>query len=112
MRRLIWCCALLIACDAGGPTDTDDPDTGTIDEGCPQVNIWVDGPDMPRVGDTWTVLLKCDEAVMVGPMILRFDPSEFALISENEVTFQSEGEAEMRVQVGSYVERMTVVVTE
>ena len=103
---------LLCGCGPDQPTDTDDGDSETRDEGCPDVNIWVDGPEAPQVGDEWTVVMKCEDAVMVGPMILRFDPPEIATVTENEVTFVQAGTASMRVQVGSYVERMDVVVTE
>ena len=94
--------------------DTDEPETKHTDtdeyEGCDETTIDARGPDQPVVGDEWTVWLKCDGALMQGPMVIRFTPADFATLDENVVTFTTAGEASMRVQVGGYREDMDVTV--
>ena len=100
--------AVLVAGCAGDDTDTDTDvpiDTGDRDtgqEGCDGVTVYVDGRDPPQVGDVWTVLLRCDGTTITGPMVLRIDPVDLALLDENTLTFQREGEGTVRAQVGSF----------
>lgn len=111
--------ALLVCTACGGPedTDTDLPiDTGPVDTGCPEIFVEATGPNPPQVGDTWTVLMKCqesatEESVITGPMILRPNPADAAQIDAPDVTFLKAGELSLMVQVGSYrvTERITVV---
>ena len=98
---------LLLAC-AAPPADTDVEAQDTVDtadtggrDPCEALTIDVTGPQPPRVGDTWTVWLYCDEALETGSMVLRFDPPDFATIDANSATFLYAGQATMRVQVGS-----------
>ena len=63
-----------------------------------------------KVGDEWTVLMRCDGAILQGPMVIRFTPPDFANLSENVVTFTTAGTASMRVQVGAYREDVDITV--
>ena len=95
--------------DTGDPGSTGTGDTNDY-EPCIDTEIWVDGPEEPQIGDQWTVLMKCDGAVMTGPMVLQFDPLDFATTSENVVTFVQSGSARMMVQMGGYREYKDVEV--
>lgn len=111
-----WACLLLLlgAC-AGGDTDTGPPvDTGDPFVGCQETYIFVDGRETPQVGDSWTLLMKCDDdgAVIQGPAIIRITPIELATVDENVLTFQQLGNGEIRMQVGTYVARKDVTVVE
>ena len=64
------------------PTDTD---TDTDDDGCEETWIHYLGEDEPRVGDEWTVWMKCDGALMMGAYIIQLDPTNFASLSNAEV---------------------------
>jgi hypothetical protein len=111
----------MLACsgspDSASPEETADtspyvaPDT---DEGCESLEIRHDDadPDPPAAGDSWTVWLYCDEALMTGAMIVQFDPTDFATVDENVVTFAYAGTGTLRVQVGSYRAEEPVTVTE
>lgn len=112
MRIVLW---MALAGCAGGAeeTDTDEP-VDTEDTYVPCTDTWIEfeGPEAPRVGDSWTVYLYCDGALMMGAMILRFEPPEFATLDENVATFQQAGTAVMKVQMGTYREEMEVTVSE
>lgn len=116
MRFLPLAVLLLAACGSEEETDEPIPDTDRPDTGCPELFVWVDGPQPPRVGDTWTVLLKCRErdnreSTITGPMVLRADPASAASIDIPEVTFLEPGPLSLRVQVGSFrvTEDITVI---
>ncbi|NOY25135.1 MAG: hypothetical protein GXP62_04600 [Oligoflexia bacterium] len=90
--------------DAGGTT-------GTVDfQGCDENRIDYIGPDEPVVGDEWIVWLYCDEALLNGPMVLRFDPLDFASVADNVATWRLEGTGTMFVQTGSQRAEMEVTV--
>ena len=57
----------------------------------------------PRVGDEWNILMVCDGTIMMGAYILRFTPSDVAVIdsSTSDVVFVQEGSATMLLQVGN-----------
>ena len=116
MRRMLLIAALMVGCL---PSSDEVEETGSVDQppevefdGCDELEIRYTGPDEPVVGDSWSVLLYCDGALLTGPLVLRFNPPEFATIDENTVTFVQVGTAEMRVQVGAMRETMDVTVTE
>jgi hypothetical protein len=117
MRALFLILLAMTACGRDEDTDTDVPiDTGPVDTGCPELFVESTGPNPPQVGDTWTVLLKCqesatEESVITGPMILRPNPLDAAQIDAPEVTFLKAGELSLLVQVGSYrvTEQITVL---
>lgn len=68
---------------------------------CDALELEVDGPQPPVVGDEWAVWLFCDGSLLTGTMVLRFDPPDVASTDSNHATFVAAGEATMRMQVGS-----------
>ena len=46
--------------------------------------------------------MRCDNALMLGPMVIQFTPPDFAKLEERTVIFTTSGDASMRVQVGAY----------
>ncbi|MFK7931290.1 MAG: hypothetical protein AB8H79_24115 [Myxococcota bacterium] len=111
MRTWIVLLALVGCGSDDGPTDVvDSGDTGEPDRGCDETELFIDGPDSPRVSQSWTVLMRCDGDTLAGPMIVRFTPSELVTIDENEVTFVGDGDGELRVQVGVFVETLAVTI--
>ena len=112
MRIVLWL-ALAGCAGSGQETDTDEPvDTEDTYVPCNETTIEYEGPDAPSVGDSWTVYMYCDGALMTGGMILRFEPVEFATLDENVATFQQAGTGLMKVQMGTYREEMEVTVAE
>ena len=104
--------------DGDGLFDCDDPDcvdTPDCDEDsrCEDEDLEIDvlGPLAPSVGDDWTVWLRCDGATLIGTLVLRFDPPDFATTDVNQVTFRRAGTGEMTVQVGGYRASMDVTVS-
>lgn len=119
----------LTACIVPGTGDEDDDDgTNTSGEdggnangndggaeeyeGCEETWVNYVGEDEPVVGDEWTVWLYCDDALLTGPMIIRFDPLDFATVYDNVVTWRQTGEAMMYVQTGAERAELTVTVGE
>jgi hypothetical protein len=95
---------VLLGCTGTEPVDSAPApveDTDTPEDPCDVLSLRVDGEDPPHVGDTWTVWMLCDDALMTGAMRLTFDPPDFARIDENNAEFLYEGDATMRLQVGS-----------
>lgn len=90
-----------------GRTDSDEPEGKA---GCEEVAIKVIGEEPPVVGDSWTLYLDCDGAVMTGTTVVRVDPADFATLADNVVTWTTAGTADLSVQVGStrLVEEVTV----
>lgn len=110
----MWLLALVLAgCDDGfeyvEDTDVDTQDTNEPDP-CQQLDIRWDGPDDPVVGDEWTVLLYCDDALVMGALIVRVEPASMATLSENVVTWAEAGTATLTVQKGSDIAETTVEV--
>lgn len=120
MRYLPLFLFVLFACN--GPaedTDTDEPrDTAVEGSGCPELFIWFNGPEEPRVGDRWDpILLKCledngNESTLTGPMRITVDPNSAVDIDETTLLFLEPGPVDIRVQVGSYRKTDTVDVKE
>lgn len=113
MRPLILLAALA-ACGDKEPLDTAPEVTDSRDDepqGCGVVELDVDGPEAPRVGDVWTVWLRCDGATMLGATVLRFDPPTIATLDDNVATFVEAGDATMTMQVGAYRETLTLTVS-
>jgi hypothetical protein len=104
--------------DGDGLFDCDDPDCADTqdcaeDSGCEDDELEIDvlGPLAPSVGDDWMVWLRCDGATLIGTLVLRFDPPDFATTEVNQVTFRRAGTGEMTVQVGGYRASMDVTVS-
>lgn len=87
------------------PSETDDPL-------CDAITIDYDGPDEPHVGDTWTVWLRCDDALVTGPTIIQSDPLDFMRLDENVVTWVYAGTGTLKVQVGTLIAYETVTVVD
>jgi hypothetical protein len=117
--------SLLLACtgaesDSASDIDTaPDEDDGYTGFQCDEEDLEIDplglkgsSTSSPVVGDEWIVWLRCDGVTLTGPMIIQFDPLDFATLDENVVTFIMAGDAEMRVQVGGYQASMDLTVTE
>lgn len=97
----------LVACtgkveDSAEPADTDydPPPQGTT---CEELWIKVNGEEPPVVGDTWTVWLYCDDALLTGTFILGVDPPTAATIEQDttNLTWVEAGPATVNLQVGS-----------
>jgi hypothetical protein len=105
--------AALAACGDKEPLETATPTEDSDDvepQGCGVVELDVDGPEAPKVGDSWTVWLRCDGATMLGATVLRFDPPTIATLDDNVATFVEAGDATMTMQVGAYRESLTLTV--
>jgi hypothetical protein len=87
------------------PTETEDPL-------CEAITVDYDGPDEPHVGDTWTVWLRCDEALVTGPTIIQSDPLDFMHLKDNVVTWVYAGTGTLKVQVGTLIAYETVTVVD
>ncbi|MBK7757676.1 MAG: hypothetical protein IPI35_15000 [Deltaproteobacteria bacterium] len=112
MRALILLAALA-ACGDKEPLETATPveDSDDVEpQGCGVVELDVQGPEAPKVGDSWTVWLRCDGATMLGATVLRFDPPSIATLDDNVATFVEAGETTMTMQVGVYRETLTFTV--
>lgn len=114
MMRCVAIMMLGMAC-AGDASDTDTDslvvDTGRDTEaGCDEVTVYVDGREMPQVGDRWTVLLRCDGVTLTGPMVIQVEPLRLATVEENVLTFVEEGSGVVRAQVGSFRASREVIV--
>lgn len=105
--------AALTACGDKEPLDTStavDDSRDDEPQGCGVVELDVQGPAEPRVGDSWTVWLRCDGATMLGATVLRFDPPTIATLEDNVATFVDSGDATMTMQVGAYRESLSLTV--
>ena len=112
---ILWA-ALTLGCgpEVAPQADTGEPAAQNTDppEECASVELDIIGPEEPRVGDEWTVWLRCDGATLAGAMRLYFDPPDFAAVDVNVVTFIQAGTATMTMQVGSYSASTDVTVSE
>lgn len=111
--------ASLLACAPDEVVDTgpdaevvDTEDSGSDQPTCDTAEIRVDGEDPPTVGDEWNIFLWCDDTLLMGATIVRFDPPEIAELYENTATFVEPGEAVLYMQVGRYTGSRTVTVSE
>lgn len=108
-----------LGCGAHDVEDTgDEPvivDSGDGSSGgwdCADVSVGIDGDDPPTVGDSWYILLWCDDTLLTGSMVVRFDPPEVARLDENEATFIEPGDATLFVQVGRHNASRTVTIAD
>lgn len=67
---------------------------------CESTTLDILGTEVPVVGDEWVIWLDCDGVRLTGPMVIAFDPIDFATIDENLVTFLYAGTAELTVDSG------------
>lgn len=94
---------------SGDSADSADEDD---EHSCDQVELDLLGPEAPIVGDTWTIWVDCDGTRLLGPMVVRFEPSDFALVDDNVAVFQYAGKATLNVRSGVYALDTEVTVTE
>lgn len=104
------------AADSGPDTAPSDTAPATTESPAPDpcdiVEIDYDGPDEPEVGDAWTLFMRCDGALMLGPSVIQFDPVTFASIDENVITFLESGTGLLSMQTGAYQAELEIVVSE
>ncbi|TVQ93117.1 MAG: hypothetical protein EA397_04915 [Deltaproteobacteria bacterium] len=127
MRALIFSFLMLLgACDPENDGDPDDSDPSGPHErpvesdtirGCAETYIVTDGPEIPQVGLSWNLVMRCiyedeTQSTLGGPMIVSAQPHHAVQIQDNKVTFLEAGELTLRMQVGAYRERMDVLVLE
>ncbi len=97
--------------DTAGIATTNPTPTNTyVPDPCDVVEIDYDGEDEPSVGDSWTLFMRCDGAVMMGATVIQFDPMSFATIAENVITFQEVGAGTLFMQTGSYQAELDITV--
>lgn len=82
------------------------------DEGCAQVELRYDGPDAPVVGDQWTLLLFCDDALLTGSSVIRWAPDELGTLNENVFTFGAAVTGTLTMKVGTHTAEREVSVGE
>lgn len=120
MTRWFPVLSLMLACseaspDSGAPAvveDSGEPEHEEERDDCEEISIKVIGDEPPSVGDTWTVYLNCDAAVLTGTTVVRVDPVDLATIDDNVITWDLAGEGTLRVQVGNMRVEDTVVVSD
>ena len=127
--HLLLVVLLLTACrpkpEYNWDTDTGTVDTGAVDTssdsadtedssemGCTDWAIDALGPKQPVVGDAWTIWLSCDDARVVGPIVITWDPGDFVDLDENVATFLYAGDATLYVSTGRVDLEKAVTVTE
>jgi hypothetical protein len=104
---------LLLGCADEPATDTSDasinvgPETEPETEGC-EVSVRVDAVPVeelpnPSVGDSWTLIMYCDETVLMGPAVLRIHPADLATleVSTPTLNFVKAGTGEIQYQLGN-----------
>ncbi len=107
----------LLACADGGALDSAADSAATVVDtppptACDVVGFQIDGPEAPRVGDSWTILLTCDDAIVTGAFRLAFSPPDFVRWEDTTATFRRAGSATLTGQAGTRRATMDVVVTQ
>jgi len=111
MRGLFWLGWL--GCAGSTPLDTSEAtlDIGDSDsensEPC-DVSVRVNAVPVndlpnPRVGESWTLIMYCDDTVLMGPAVLRIDPTDLATLDSSSptLTFIKAGAGEIEYQLGN-----------
>lgn len=113
LYRLFFFAALTSCTPEKDPVDTSDPlslpqdDTAEEAEPC-VLSVRVDAvpvedlPD-PVVGESWYLLMYCDETLMLGASVLRIEPSHLGTLDPEDpiITFAAAGSGNILYQVGS-----------
>jgi len=99
------------AADGGNAEDSAPPginlehDTGPVTE-C-ESHIRVHGSRLselgnPRVGESWEVLMWCDNILELGAYVLQINPPRLGTVDQSDpiVTFRTEGSGTLFLQVG------------
>ena len=119
MRTLFWLgwlgCADSTTADTSDATlNIDEPDSENAEacETSVRVNaVPVEELPNPRVGDSWTLIMYCDDTVLMGPAVLRIDPTDLATLDSATptLTFIKAGAGEIEYQLGN--RRVAIPVT-
>ena len=119
MRTLFWLgwlgCADSTTADTSDATLNIDEPGAENSEACEtsvRVNaVPVEELPNPRVGDSWTLIMYCDDTVLMGPAVLRIDPSDLATLDSSSptLTFIKAGSGEIEYQLGT--RRVAIPVT-
>jgi len=108
LMSVLWmACATDAELDTGEPAlNTDESDSGQPDA-C-EVSVRVDAVPVsempnPSVGDSWTLIMYCDETILMGPAVLRIEPADLATLADDTptMTFIKAGTGEIQYQIGS-----------
>jgi hypothetical protein len=104
---------LLAGCVYDKPMDTSEAELNLGDspeeesEDC-ELSVRVDAVPVaelpnPSVGDSWTLIMYCDEVILMGPAVLRIYPADLATldVSFPTFTFVKAGSGEIQYQMGS-----------
>jgi hypothetical protein len=94
--------------DSPPPDEEDEENVGAV---CEELEILHDGPDVPSVGDTWSLVLKCDGVPLTGAVRFFFVPADFVTWDGHRVTFQYAGDAVLTGQAGTRRTTLDVSVT-
>ena len=111
---MFWTLVLLVSCAPGMADNTNDDAAGidlpvdTGPEGECEPNIRVHGTRVseyasPRLGETWTLHMWCDNSLVQGPSVLQVEPSGLADIDNfsDTLTWVSTGSGTISLQTGS-----------
>lgn len=85
-----------------GTPDSADSGEEEDEHTCHEVSLDLLGPKEPVVGDTWVIWVDCDDSRLLGPMVVRFDPSDFASVDDNTAVFLYAGQGTLSVRSGVY----------
>ena len=111
MRALFW--LGLLGCADSTPLDTSEATLTVSESGSEssescavsvRVNaVPVDELPNPRVGESWTLIMYCDDTVLMGPAVLRIEPPDLASLDSSSptLTFIKAGAGEIEYQLGN-----------
>jgi len=123
---LFWLLALACFGDKAPVGTPDTGDTGKFENiypeasDCEELLLDVEGTTYSvegdtwsaMVGDTWIVWMRCDGALLLGTIHMRFEPPTVANVDENTALFVETGDATLTYQVGSFRLEQAVSVAE
>jgi hypothetical protein len=68
----------------------------------------------PVVGESWYLLMYCDETLMLGASVLRIEPSHLGTLDPEDpvITFAAAGSGEIQYQIGSTQVKIPVTIQE